>query len=148
MSFNKKIHELHSEHVRDIVCKALAITTAKHSEIVFEAGINYIKRYLSLNDLAIESAVSKSTKYWAWWRNQWYLNDKQFIHDASLYKQDLPFDGQYLTVALELYYDMHQCDRLVPNRDALNDIHAKLRELYHQEAMRIEMVIKSHKNKD
>ncbi len=148
MSFNKKIYELHSEHVREVVCKALAITTAKHSEIVFDEGINYIKRFLSLNDLAIESAVAASVKYWAWWRNQWYLTDRQFIYEASLYKQDLPFEGQYLKVAHELYYDMHQCNRLVPNRDALNDIHANLRALYNQEAKRIEIAIKSHKNRD
>jgi len=140
---DKKIHELIVQQNRQLILKALKGTETIYHGMVFEGGLKWIRNNMCMNDEVIVSVIGGCKLYWAWWRNQWDIRDASYLTMVDFKRHVLPLEGEYLCIALELYDDAHNVDRLrvIPNRYVLEEVSKALRDFTVLETERLKKLI-------
>ncbi|WP_317899458.1 hypothetical protein [Aurantibacillus circumpalustris] len=143
MKLENKIHELKVQHNRELILKALKGDDTIYHGMVFEHGLEWIRNNMSLNDEQIVSVIGGCKLFWAWWRNQWSLRDEAYINLVDFKRHELPFENECLQVALELYNDTHNVNRLhiIPNRFVINEVSSALKAFTKLEVERLKTLI-------
>lgn len=102
--------------LRARVCKMLRWDELQYGQLQFNAGLTYLMEYLK--DEFYAEQVSKSKRFWAWWRNHWMLRDESFV-------QHVEIKGISVTLIEDLYLELNNGVKLTetihPNAAVLEE---------------------------
>jgi hypothetical protein len=60
------------------VTLSLSWTEQRHNEFIYSCGLSYLKN-IAGDFPAVFSQISKSERFWNWWKAHWDLRDREFI---------------------------------------------------------------------
>ena len=140
---DKKILEIKAQKNRELILKALKGNETIYHGMVFEGGLKWIRNNMCMNDEQIVSVIGSCKLFWAWWRNHWEIRDEVYLRLVDFKRHVLPLESEYLCIALELYDDAHNVDRLRvrPNRFVIDEISKALKAFTLIEVERLKKLI-------
>jgi hypothetical protein len=93
----------HSLALRARVCFLLRWNELQYGRLQYNAGLAYLIAYLK--DEYYAEQVSKSKRFWSWWKNHWTLRDEAFTEHVES-------KGISVTTLEDLYLELHNGVRL------------------------------------
>lgn len=106
----KERFTFNQKRVREI----LGITDQEYSAMIFETAFIYLDQ-LEVDRESI-NLLSKSSVWWPWWKNQYYLKDEEFINE---YDNGLTNNIKYLS---DYYFDKHANINVVPEKFIFDEL--------------------------
>lgn len=82
------------------------ITELAYCNMVMEAGYCWLNSRFCY-DRHIVLGIAERKVFWAWWKNQWYIRDQDFIRISSIDKINEVLNDKTRLVAIDLYNDIH-----------------------------------------
>lgn len=102
--------------LRARVCQMLRYSELEYGQLQYNAGLSYLMEYLK--DEYYAEQVSKSRRFWAWWRNHWMLRDEAFVEHVQT-------KGMSVTLFEDFYLELHNGVKLTesihPNAAVLEE---------------------------
>lgn len=87
---------------KDLLLRALRLSPAAYSELVYEQGLRYLQQYLN-GDTRTARVLEGMASYWAWWTDQWDRRNAGFIKRNQV-QEYLPYmDAWYRSQLLAAY---------------------------------------------
>lgn len=103
------------------VMSLLRWNETQYADYQYRQGTAYLQSYISNDPQGIDMLVA-SRIFWAWWRNQWMIRDRQFL-DSKVSRLN------HITT-LSIYLNLHNADALVshiyPSGAVLEDSYAQM----------------------
>lgn len=68
------------EAILDELCDMLKISREEYYQWLFDTGMNYLSRIFAKYE-HFGKQMSKSAKFWRWWKNQYRILDEELINE-------------------------------------------------------------------
>jgi hypothetical protein len=127
---------------------SFGFTDLQYGNLVYKMGREWINKYFGI-DRTLCDLIERSPMFWAWWKNQWELRDKQFlIETPQLQMINEQLTGQTLHVAIDLYHEKHDIRTLSihPNVWVVNEIRRIINSQHQSEVQKINALKNEPKN--
>jgi hypothetical protein len=93
-------------NTKDIIIKSLAITDFDYGNIVMQNGYCWLQNNFGKDEQLINN-IATVPLFWAWWKNQWEIRDREFIRISSIDAINEVLESETRTMAMSLYQDIH-----------------------------------------
>jgi hypothetical protein len=70
-----------AQETKEIICRMIEIDAQTYAEMQYNCAISYL-HFMGADEVFMNE-LENNKKFWAWWRNAWFIRDENFLREQE-----------------------------------------------------------------